>query len=177
MTLIIICAILGGLYGAMNETPKVRMIFMAAGGVLAGTVLGFLANIIPMAYIDNTAKVNYHHETSKLVALSDYTGFEGRLVVGTGFIGTEEYYFYYYELPSGGKKFQKINAKLGEIYEENRRDALLIKTIGTTSITERGKIIKNIFKIPFHSENLGTVRFEIHTPKGTIKEGYNIDLK
>jgi len=101
-----------------------------------------------------------------LIALRDKDGVQGQFFLGTGQIKNEPYYFYYVALPDGGYSPEKMNFDDVTIYEENRKDAVLL---------EYSCAFKNkwayLVSMPTSDACNKT---EFHVPTGTIRRGFSV---
>lgn len=100
----------------------------------------------------------------KLVNLRDHTGVSGNFFLGTGSIGTSEYYFYYKEVPGG---FSPGKVKIGNdvlVSEEERKDGIM------QTFTHR---FSNTAHYWF-ALHLSGDAYQFHIPKGTLKRGFSL---
>lgn len=106
-------------------------------------------------------------EVTKLVALKDRFGEEGRFFLGSGSIDQKPYYVFYRE---DGKAIilDKVPAEGVKVYEEERHNAIM----------ERYFLVRKGWKIhpaAVDSNCKGVIKFRI--PKGTVVRSYNLDLR
>ena len=112
--------------------------------------------------------------------MKDHIGPEGHFFfLGSGSIEAEGYYFYYYELPDGGKMLDKIPADQTTVYEEeNRTDGFIEKYIGYYNYT--GRVTFTWFDHPIDiKRSVGDydVKYKVYIPEGSITRDFNLDLE
>jgi len=108
-------------------------------------------------------------EHSSLLAIRDKDGIEGRFFLGSGFISSQPYYFYYESLKNGGFRPGKIQADDSvTVFEEDRTDAELVTFDWKIKYPGWAWLIS----LPDSDGSKQTYAF--HVPKGTIKTGYSM---
>ena len=120
------------------------------------------------------------HEKVEIVALQNRSPNEGSFFLASGRIESVPYYFFYYKLPNGGKKLGKVLAENAEVYEEDRSDGYMAKIQRRTSyssLREWTWLLVSEFMLRLDESYHSTSNYAIHVPKGTIKTGFNLDLK
>jgi hypothetical protein len=131
----------------------------------AGVICGGIAH--GSGYIFEGHAVEGQH--SKLVAIRDKDGVEGQFYLGSGFISSEPYYFYYESLENGGFRPGKIDADGSvTVYEEDRKDAELVMFDWKITYPAWAWLIC------LRDEDGGRHSYAFHVPKGTIKTGYSM---
>jgi hypothetical protein len=128
--------------------------------------------------VDWIAQADMVLKEYRLVALRNTSSVGGTLILGTGYIGLEEYYQYFYEYDGGYVRGRlKVSAKDYHIvvYEEDRQDGVLF-FFGCKEVTETPKITS------FFSERIATQgsckrfnRYEFHIPRGSIVRNMKLD--
>jgi hypothetical protein len=109
-------------------------------------------------------------EHSRLLAIRDKDGGEGSFFLGSGFISSQPYYFYYEQLKNGGFRPRKIEADDGvTVYEEDRKDAELVTFHWKINYPSWAWI----FCMP-DSDGSQKETYAFHVPRGTIKTGYSM---
>ncbi|MFQ3543493.1 hypothetical protein Q7A53_05355 [Halobacillus rhizosphaerae] len=139
-------------------------------GMFAGCILGFLLVLFPAMIFLNHIFENgerYHKVSStiNIVALQDGQGVHGEFFLGSGYIDGELQYNYAIK-KDGGYKIDSINASSYVVRYIDDNSKPRIEEI------EEG-FENNFLKFMFFT---GTKKY-IYVPQGTVKEGYNIDLK
>jgi len=128
--------------------------------VLAGVAVGCL---IGAALPAHPVKL----ETRSLIAIRDKDGVEGQFFLGSGFIKSDQYYFYYEKMPDGGVRPGKVFAGNGvRIYEEDRSDATL--TVFDWVVDSP---LVPLLAFPVHE---GGRSYNFHVPRGTVRPGYTM---
>lgn len=153
--------------GYMRPTSLTEYFFI---GLFYCFMVAFAAMICGlMAYgtgaiFKNVAVEGSHH---KLIAIRDKDGVEGAFFLGSGYINSQPYYFYYERLPDGAFRPGKIRADGSvKVYEEDRPDAELVRFDWETKARWVWLVA-----IPHDDE---AVSYDFHVPKGTIKTGYSM---
>ena len=112
----------------------------------------------------------------KIVALSSSTSINGSFFLGSGNIEGNPYYFFYFATPDGGKKMDKLRADLVTLYEEDRKDAFMAKISVRTEWKNEDQLFRFFAPLRIKAEEEMGQQYAIHVPKGSIKEGINLDL-
>jgi hypothetical protein len=104
---------------------------------------------------------------SSLLAIRDKDGVEGRFFLGSGFISSQPYYFYYETLPDGGARPGKVSADKGvTVREEDRTDAELV------TFDWHIKYPAWAWIVCIQDSSGSGQSYVFHVPRGTIKTGY-----
>lgn len=137
-------------------------------GLLAGTV-GFVTGLVISFTISFIvpAETIFKEKTS-LVALQDNQSIGGKFFLGSGsFHG--EFYYVFYKNTSDGIELDKVNATAAKIYEEVREDGVL-------EVWEKKiKPHYNLFAICH--QRICAPFYRVRIPQGTIKHGFELDLR
>lgn len=105
---------------------------------------------------------------TELVALKDSQGIEGNFFLGSGQVNSEMFYFFYYSCGNSCSVFGKIPAFNARVYEDSE----------SPHIKYFKKVFKNQAWNNFALPSLGdNETSEIHIPKGSIKQGFSLDLQ
>lgn len=96
---------------------------------------------------------------------------KGRFFLGSGYISSESYYFFYTDTGKG-LHLEKIKADESYIFQDVEKisDSYLL-TINTKQYWEQGWIWKNK-----RGPDLISIRYEIHVPKETIVQEMKLNL-
>jgi hypothetical protein len=146
---------------------------------IIGLFIGcFIALFITLAVVNMTPGEQKYEELDRveLVALKNLGSAEGSLFLGSGRIESTPYYFFYYQLPDGGKKLGKLAAENATVYEEKRTDAYMARR--TKQEVNKKSPILSWLLIPelfLHGTKISS--YVIHVPEGTIVRGMSLDLK
>jgi len=175
MIVFIVCICIGiYLSFRIGEEKGLLGLILAIMGSCVGAFAGMLIVGIYTAIEPGTIH-HYEFEKVELTTLGGTSELQGSFFLGSGSVGTEQFYRFYYKTADGGKKFGKISAEAGNVtvYEEDRKDAYITK-VGEESMYSTKEHLWLIPKILNDKKNW---KYAIHVPKGTIKKEYNIDLK
>jgi hypothetical protein len=109
---------------------------------------------------------------SEIYSLKNTDRLHGSFVLGIGSVGTSEYYVFFRKTAKGGLVRESMDVADCVLYE----DSVVPKIVEYGTLTEwqeDGKVTKT----RFDSGDVDTsILHEIHIPKGTITERYNLDL-
>ena len=129
-------------------------------------------------------KIDYYEEkteTVKIVSLQDNSQVEGN--GGGGFlhvyitIGTSGMYTYYYQLDDGGYKQGRIDADYTIIYEEDNCEMPRVETYTTFNQNNWSKFWTKVLVFSNKDGKEKSKRYEIHVPKGTVVQEFNLDAE
>lgn len=99
---------------------------------------------------------------ARLVSLRNADGVNGTFFLGTGSIGTDQYYFYYKEVEGGYQPGKVLVANNVTVHEENRQDALMQRYVWQfTSSTYEW------FGFTWPHE-----KYDFYIPQGTLKKNF-----
>lgn len=161
------------IHDAMNPSyPTVSMgwTFYAIGVLLLLMVMGMAgaAGAGLAALIGNLFESHaVERARRRLVAIRDKDGVAGHFFLGSGFVNSDPYYFYYEQVKDGGFRPGKVRVGQGvRVYEEDRQDAELVEF-------EWDVDLKWAWAIAFPS-NAGGYSYDFHVPRGTIRIGYTM---
>jgi hypothetical protein len=149
-----------------DEYEKILNIFCVFSSALISIIVIPLVILLSCAWNGFFIQSAVLQSQKTLIALRDKDGVQGQFFLGTGQIKNEPYYFYYVALPDGGYSPEKMNFDEVTIYEENRKDAVLL---------EYHCAFKNkwayLVSMPMSDACNKT---KVHVPKGTIRRGFSI---
>lgn len=174
MFTLVICVVVVGILAiremwSMSDDIFGRILAVVGGSILGGfigaiagaaiaSVFGLMAPLEPVV----------RSETYHLVSLRNNDGVQGSFFLGSGSIGTEQYYFFYQEAGDGfmpGKVLVDGNVT---VYEEDRTNADLV-----ASWTEyRHHPIDN-FVIHWNAGSY--TRYAFHVPRGAIQRNFTLN--
>lgn len=142
------------------EHALVILTGLVAGGC-AGLILALLIGIVT----NSSGNVVLEKEFD-LVALNDIEGIHGFFHLGTGRIGTEFYYVYYYQEPDGTIRLGKILAENEKVvlHEGQRNHAILQikREMGTLE--------------PLWATATEEPRYEFYLPEGSVVRNISLNL-
>lgn len=142
--------------------------FGIIGGVVSVAFRVILLTICLM--IEVPVKWSEHYSSTKLISMKDQNSMYGSFFLGSGQIGNEDYYKYYYEYDGGYKKGtlypNRLSGRMSEviIFEEDRKDGEL-------------RVFKLEYSEAWHNfifTETVSLRYEFHIPKGTIARGFEL---
>jgi len=113
------------------------------------------------------ADENYDNEKESIVALKDNSLSTGHFFIGSGYIDSDLYYYYFTENEDGGKDFHSIEATKATLYDDEEKETAYIKTI---KMRNSNSII-NFFFITNRQKQ------EIHIPEGSIDYSFSVNLE
>lgn len=189
MNIIIIAALIGlliGFYrgqkihGNDTENKGISILGKTASGIGIFLLIGLVSSLVLSLIVKETV-VRVKVETGRINihAMSDGSGIQGSFFLGSGHIGTTDYYYYYESMGSGGFKQGKVPVDNATIFEDEKGRAYMIKykmampkdhwSNGWAILTSNNN----------GSSNCGCSQgpVEFHIPSGSVKHNYNLDLK
>lgn len=139
------------------DRGMVFFLTFVAGSFVAAVIGGFLG----MAHDQEVETYQFD-----ILAAKDNSVIEGRFGVFSGYIGEEQYYFFYRKnLETGAIRQGKIPAELTELYEDEENVAYI-------------EVNKPKGHISLFSYSLADQkRYEIHVPPGSVDPTYKFDLE
>lgn len=137
----------------------------ACFGIIFGGLLGGFICLIGRGSLETEEKVVKNYELIALDTNEDTHGsYSSVFFVGSGYIGEEMYYHFYYDTPQG-IKYKKVRAENCYIIESNEKPSYKI-------YGEFLKKTKSVFYRPYLEREAREV---LYIPKGTIKSNYKIN--
>lgn len=109
----------------------------------------------------------YNIEKESIIALKDNNLSTGHFFIGSGYINSDLYYYYFTENEDGGKDFHSIEATETTLYDDEKKETAYIKT---KEMRNSNPII-NFFFITNRQEQ------EIHIPEGSIDYSFSVNLE
>lgn len=107
--------------------------------------------------------------TQTLVVIRDKDGIEGRFFLGSGYIDSAPYYFYYVQTADGGLRPGKVEANGAvTVYEQDRASAELV----TYRWMMKPPTWSWIFCLPHEGSDKFTYAFRV--PKGSVKREFRM---
>lgn len=129
-------------------------------------LFGVYSNIDTYEKIDNTQSI---------VSINDNSQLSGH---GSAFyvsINTSGIYTYYYQLEDGGYKQSTVPANKTVIYEEDNCENPSVMQYGTYTKNNWSTTWSKILIFSDKNDDYKGCRYEIHVPKGTIVQEFNLD--
>lgn len=134
---------------------------LCAAALLCGGAGYGIGQLFPSAPVEGEHQI--------LAAIRDKDGVSGQFFLGSGFVESKPYYFYYQNVAGGGLRPGKLDADGSvTVYQEARPDAELV--IFNWKVTYPGWAW--VVCLP-HSES-DSQSFDFHVPTGTVKAGYSM---
>ena len=109
----------------------------------------------------------YDTEKESIIALKDNNLSTGYSFVGSGYIDSNLYYYYFTEDKDGGKDFHSVEAKRTTLYDDGNKENAYIEI---KKMRNSNPII-NFFFITDRQEQ------EIHIPEGSIDYSFSVNLE
>ena len=109
----------------------------------------------------------YNTEKESIVALKDNNLSVGHFFVGSGYIDSDLYYYYFTENEDDGKEFHSVKAKEVILYDDVNKETAYIET---KKMRNSNPII-NFFFITDREKQ------EIHIPEGSIDYSFSVNLE
>ena len=109
----------------------------------------------------------YNTEKESIVALKDNNLSTGQFFVGSGYMDSNLYYYYFTKNEDEGKDFHSVEAEKTTLYDDEKKETAYIKT---KKMRNSNPII-NFFFITDRQEQ------EIHIPEGSIDYSFSINLE
>lgn len=138
-------------------------------GAVVSTVLGFFI----------TTDINIKTEVKELYSLKDSVGVKGRssgnIILTTGYVESQLYYFAYIKEPDGGFTTQKFNASFSTIYEY--KDASRKPTAERNTYTYNWNWKRFHFPIKTNTPTPNIDYWTIYIPEGSITKEINLNLE
>ena len=185
MVLWIVFTILGLIKG-WKETSNEDIRFKRVIGSLFGGFLGLLIALCVSSVLLVILPHTYNYvafERTELVVFKDRSEIQGSFLLAEGSINSTFHYVFYYKTPDGGRKFGKVLAENSIVYEEDRKDAYMVKKKQEKNYQKK-YIKKWGWLIPFwlfegiieDITNPNRYFYDIHVPRGTIAEGEGLKI-
>ena len=153
------------LYAIFSELGDSTDIFV---GVLMSVVItGFLVVISFIIGQEFEADEVYDSKTESIVALKDNSVSTGHFFIGSGYIDSDLYYYYFTENEDKGKEFYSVEAEKTILYDDEKES---IAYIETKKMKNSNPII-NFFFITNRQKQ------EIHIPEGSIDYSFSVNLE
>ena len=150
------------------EWSGILLIFLST---FAGTLLGGLISLLVAAFGAEIPMVPEGEPVkTELVALEDGNGIHGSFYLGSGYVESDQYYYYLTETPKGITQ-SKINVNNNKVYL--RPDEFT----GTPYFITQEYKCGNEFINFLASGLLETTEYYFYIPPDSITYSYNIDLK
>jgi len=110
----------------------------------------------------------YDTKKESIVALKDNNNLStGYFFIGSGYIDSDLYYYYFTENKDGGKDFYSVKAEKTTLYDDEKKETAYIET---KQMRNSNPII-NFFFITDRQEQ------EIHIPEGSIDYSFSVNLE
>ena len=109
----------------------------------------------------------YNTEKESIIALKDNNLPTGDFFVGSGYIDSDLYYYYFTENEDGGKEFHSVKAKEVTLYDDVKKETAYIET---KEMRNSNPII-NFFFITDKQKQ------EIHIPEGSVDYSFSVNLE
>lgn len=141
--------------------------------IFQGLIVSFFVAVVLCAFVTAFGQTTLETEervgkSYELVALDTEKetvgGYSSIFFVGSGYIGEEMYYHFFYNT-SKGIKYDKIKAE----------SCYIIETQDTPKYIEYHRYYKDKESIFYDSSSLGVSRTVLFIPKGTIKNNYKVN--
>jgi len=156
--LAIIAVIVWIRYRKSSDDPAGPAMFIFVG-VMLGLLIGVLAgNFIP--------KYKVVSNTVKIVSLRNGDGITGSFFLGSGSIGSEQYYFYYKKVGNGYQQGKLMADDKVTVFEEERKD-------GEIRIYVSNFVSKSYFWVAF-PVCMFEPKYEFHIPNGSLKMNFTL---
>ncbi|MFH0969270.1 MAG: hypothetical protein V1804_02070 [Patescibacteria group bacterium] len=175
MVIFIVLMGLGLYLGVKKGDDKTERILSGIMGLIIG---GMVALFVMFAVVSMSPSEQKYEELDRveLVALNNSRSTEGAFFLGSGRIESIPYYFFYYQLPDGGKKLGKLIAENATVYEEKRTNAYMARVSGKT-IRKKTRILSWLLIPESLLHGTRSSSYALHVPEGTIVKGITLDLK
>lgn len=136
------------------------------GSAIVSSVLSVLIIAFGKAQLETEERVRSSYNLVALDTDKETVGSHSSIFfVGSGYIGEEMYYHFFYET-SNGVKYDKIRAN-GKVY--------IVETNDTPKVVKYYKYYKDKESIFYDSEPRGHIKTVLYIPKGTIKNNYKVN--
>lgn len=128
-------------------------------GAVVGTGIGFAVSLaLPMITSEKTYSL-------EIESLSDNSGVSGSFFLGSGYVGKNMCYVFYYR-DGDGFRMRQVKHTCAKIkYTEEQPRANVTELVATESLW-------NLFAIDL---NIGQKEYVIEVPRGSIKNNYTLD--
>ena len=141
-------------------------IFMASfGGLFFGGFLSAFIHFIGRGSLETEERVYKSYNLVALDTNEDINGsYNSIFFVGSGHIGEELYYHFYYNTPNG-IKYNKVRAEYCYIIETGEKPSYKIY----------GEYYKKVESVFYEPDIVEETREVLYIPKGTIKANYKVN--
>jgi hypothetical protein len=145
-------------------------------GDFSDVFIGFLISITATCFIlmssvligqEFKADEIYDTEKEFIIALKDNNLSVGHFFIGSGYIDSDLYYYYFTENEDDGKEFYSVKAKEVTLYDDVNKETAYIET---KKMRNSNPII-NFFFITDREKQ------EIHIPEGSVDYSFSVNLE
>lgn len=136
------------------------------GGFIVSGVLSIFILFFGQTQLEIEERVGSSYNLVALDTDKETVGsYSSIFFVGSGYIGEEMYYHFFYET-SNGVKYDKIRAE-GKVY--------IVETNDTPKVVKYYEYYKDKESIFYDSESQRHIKTVLYIPKGTIKNNYKVN--
>ena len=172
MLLIIFLALIGIAIVGLFLKDRSYFHFNLFFGLMLGALFGLFSSLIAGLIVESIIPKQWVEvETIELISLRDSENISGRHFLGTGSIGTKQYYFFY---KKAGKGYQPGKIEVDDniiIFEENRTNGEIkkYKEKFIDSPRYRSWRLISFMTMPRNE------KYEFFIPEGSLKKDFTLD--
>lgn len=141
------------------------------GGTILGGIAGLVISLFVSFYVKSDLIMDKHGETKNIYAIADGNSVSGSFFLGSGYVDCVQYYYYYEQLDNNGFKQRKVRVEIATVFEHT----------DTTGYISAYKMVlpKGHWAIGWSVLTEWDLKYvyEIHIPKGSIRNSFNLDLE
>lgn len=133
--------------------------------IIFGAIFGGFINFIGRMTLETENKIHKSYELVALDTNEDINGsYSNFFFVGSGYIGEDIYYHFYYKT-SNGIKYDKIRAE----------NCYIVEMDDTPSYKVHGEYYKDTSSVFYDKDLIRETKKVLYIPKGTIKSNYKVN--
>ena len=160
----------------LNRNLQGNLRVLSAGSAAFVAILCTSLLDLAILSVVPSKRVVSEYNRAKIVALSTAVSAEGSFFLASGRIEGKMYYYFYFETSNKGKRITKLPAENVTIYEEDRKDAYYTENAIMRKSSGRGWLFNFFVPDFFASIREGPTSYDIHLPKGSIKQEIDASL-
>lgn len=169
MITILICLVLGIIIPCIICYRVSGDLYYVGPGIAVGLIFGMIVGaVIAFALPGET---RFKKDTYAIESMQDGSNISGHFFLGSGSIGEEMKYTFYYQTKNGGYKMKQVNHEDAEIFYSSAAPKAIYLTKEYTDSWV------NWFALERGIACGCSGKWEIYIPEGSIKHEYNLDAE
>ena len=136
---------------------------------VSGAALGLLSLLIVLAISLTLPSTSVDSHRQDLKALGNSSNISGSFFLGSGYIGSSQYFNYIVKQDNGGYKLDSVYAEAVTVFEDAPADSGWYITYTAQKDYD--------WLVPFSLDGFDAPDPEFHIPEGSIVTGYNVSVE